>query len=132
MAWLLLSACVGLVWGGAPDAVASAETVRMASVEPVMFANADAAKAAPPVTDGSAQDVVQELLTHDAKTPKAGTLQVLDRDATGCPTLARLALGHSLPCLWEEGLGMGGTWAYLIADGPGVMICDAGPRYALG
>jgi glyoxylase-like metal-dependent hydrolase (beta-lactamase superfamily II) len=88
--------------------------------------------AAAPVHVGGPKGLLLDFLTSNIGAPRAGTLEVLDRDTAGKPTLARLALGHSLPCLWEQGLGMGGTWAYLISDGPGVMVCDAGPRYPLG
>lgn len=63
--------------------------------------------------------------------PPAGEVQLLDRDAAGHPTLARVALAHALPGILEANAGLGGTWSYLVADGPRVMVVDSAPRYAL-
>lgn len=74
---------------------------------------------------------VTEVPAGPLAAPAAGTVQVLDRDASGAPTLARVALVHDLPGCVEEKLSLGGTWSYLIKDGDGVMVFDVGPRFPL-
>lgn len=63
--------------------------------------------------------------------PPPGTVEILECDAAGTPTLARLLIGHGLPGPVESALGMGGTWCYFLADGNGVAVVDPGPRYPL-
>lgn len=63
--------------------------------------------------------------------PEAGTVEVLAKDESGRPTVARVALGHGLPAWLDRRMGLGGTWSYMLAELDGVVVFDVGPRYPL-
>ncbi|MDB5096153.1 MAG: fold metallo-hydrolase [Cyanobacteria bacterium RYN_339] len=60
--------------------------------------------------------------------PPPGTEEVLLAEA-GRPVLVRVALEHGLPGWADERMHLGGTWCYLVADGPGVLVCDTSMQY---